>query len=77
MYSLPETGGALIAACYKDIAVNIPLDDPHSYRETHFMHVPAHAVHREGNPSNRVADLVVFRVGSGDIVVNVDGPELE
>lgn len=39
-----------------------------------FMHVPAHAVHREGNPSDQVADLVVFRVGSGEIVVNVDGP---
>jgi uncharacterized RmlC-like cupin family protein len=40
-----------------------------------FMHVPAHMVHREGNPSDQVADLVVFRVGSGEIVVNVDGPE--
>jgi uncharacterized RmlC-like cupin family protein len=42
-----------------------------------FMHVPAHAVHREGNPSDGVADLVVFRVGSGEIVVNVDGPDPE
>jgi uncharacterized RmlC-like cupin family protein len=42
-----------------------------------FMHVPAHAVHREGNPSNRAADLVVFRVGRREIVVNVDGPESE
>ena len=40
-----------------------------------FMHVPAHMVHREGNPSDHVADLVVFRVGRGEIVVNVDGPE--
>ncbi len=40
-----------------------------------FLHVPAHIVHREGNPSEQVADFVVFRVGSGEIVVNLDGPE--
>lgn len=42
-----------------------------------FLHVPAHIVHREGNPSAQVADVIVFRVGSGEIVVNVGGPESE
>ncbi len=42
-----------------------------------FLHVPAHIVHQEGNPSDEVAEIVVFRVGSGEIVVNVDGPEPE
>lgn len=42
-----------------------------------FLHVPAHTVHREGNPSDQGAELVVFRVGSGEIVGNVEGPESE
>lgn len=40
-----------------------------------FLHVPAHVIHREGNPSDEAAELVGFRVGTGEIVVNVDGPE--
>ena len=40
-----------------------------------FLHVPAGLVHREGNPSGEAADIVVFRVGHGEIVVNVDGPD--
>ncbi|MFN2556500.1 MAG: cupin domain-containing protein [Nitriliruptorales bacterium] len=40
-----------------------------------FVHVPAHTVHREGNPSDQVADVIVFRVGDGEIVVEVDGPD--
>ncbi len=42
-----------------------------------FMHVPSHLVHREGHPSGEVADIVVFRLGKGEIVVNVEGPEPE
>ena len=29
-----------------------------------FLHVPAHTVHREGNPSDQGAELVVFRLDS-------------
>ncbi|MDQ3931431.1 MAG: cupin domain-containing protein [Actinomycetota bacterium] len=40
-----------------------------------FLLVPAHTVHREGNPSGQVGRAVVVRVGSGDVVVNVAGPD--
>ena len=40
-----------------------------------FLRVPGGMVHREGNPSGEVADVIVFRVGSGDVVVNVAGPD--
>lgn len=39
-----------------------------------FVYVPAHAIHREGNPSNSESDLVVVRAGRGDPVTNVAGP---
>lgn len=39
-----------------------------------FVHVPAHTVHREGNPSAEPAEVVVVRRGTGPVVVNVDGP---
>ncbi len=40
-----------------------------------FVLVPAGAVHRESNPSDEPADFVVVRAGgSGDSVVNVEGP---
>jgi uncharacterized RmlC-like cupin family protein len=39
-----------------------------------FVFVGRHAVHRESNPSDREADIVVVRAGEGDPVVNVDGP---
>jgi quercetin dioxygenase-like cupin family protein len=39
-----------------------------------FVHVPAHTVHREGNSSERTAEVVLVRRGSGPVVVNVDGP---
>lgn len=39
-----------------------------------FVHVPAHTVHRESNPSGEVAEVVLFRRGSGPVVVNVSGP---
>jgi hypothetical protein len=34
-----------------------------------------HAVHREGNPADEEARIVVVRSGSGESVFNVDGPE--
>lgn len=39
-----------------------------------FVFVPAGTVHRESNPSNEPAGLVVVRAGSGRSVVNVNGP---
>jgi uncharacterized RmlC-like cupin family protein len=39
-----------------------------------FLHVPRHAVHREGNPGSTVAHAVVTRSGTGPPTVNVDGP---
>lgn len=40
-----------------------------------FVHVPARMVHRETNPQDREARLVITRVGSGPATVNVEGPE--
>ncbi len=40
-----------------------------------FVFVPAHTVHREGNPGADEAVVVVVRAGSGEPVVNVDGPD--
>jgi uncharacterized RmlC-like cupin family protein len=40
-----------------------------------FIYVPPYAVHREGNPTDRLATLVVTRSGQGESVLNMDGPE--
>ncbi len=40
-----------------------------------FVHVPRGAIHREANPLDVPADIVVVRAGTGESVVNVDGPE--
>ena len=39
-----------------------------------FVFVAAGAVHRESNPSDEESRIVVVRAGSGDPIVNVDGP---
>ena len=39
-----------------------------------FVHVPAHTVHRESNPTDATAEVVLVRRGSGPLVVNVDSP---
>lgn len=39
-----------------------------------FVHVPAHTVHRESNPTAETAEVVLVRRGSGPVVVNVEGP---
>ena len=39
-----------------------------------FVYVAAQAVHRESNPTDEEARLVVVRSGSGEPVFNVDGP---
>jgi len=41
------------------------------------LYVAPGEVHREGNPDDDPSEIVVVRGGSGDIVVNVDGPEGE
>lgn len=40
-----------------------------------FVYVPRGAIHRESNPADVPADLMVVRAGTGDSVVNVDGPQ--
>ena len=40
-----------------------------------FVHVPRGAIHREGNPTEAVADVIVIRAGTGESVFNVEGPE--
>jgi uncharacterized RmlC-like cupin family protein len=40
-----------------------------------FVLVPRHTVHRESNPSDEESRLIVVRSGSGEVVVNVEGPE--
>ena len=39
-----------------------------------FVHVPAHLVHRESNPSDELAEVVLVRRGTGPVVVNVGEP---
>jgi uncharacterized RmlC-like cupin family protein len=39
-----------------------------------FIYVPRRAVHREANPSDEPADIVVVRAGRGESTVNLDGP---
>jgi uncharacterized RmlC-like cupin family protein len=39
-----------------------------------FVHVPAHTVHRESNPTTETSEVVVIRRGTGPVVINVDGP---
>ena len=40
-----------------------------------FIYVGKGVVHREGNPSEEDATIVVVRAGEGEPVINVDGPE--
>lgn len=40
-----------------------------------FVYVASGAVHREGNPGDEHADIVVVRAGTGGSLFNVDGPE--
>ncbi len=39
-----------------------------------FLHVPAHAVHRESNPGDATSRAVIVRCGSGTSTVNVENP---
>ena len=40
-----------------------------------FIHVPAHVVHRESNPTGQRATAVIARAGAGVPTVNVDAPD--
>jgi uncharacterized RmlC-like cupin family protein len=40
-----------------------------------FARIPKGLVHREGNVGDEPGEVIVFRVGEGPTVVNVDGPE--
>ena len=40
-----------------------------------FVRVPRGVVHREGNPTARPADILVFRTGRGESTVNVAGSD--
>jgi uncharacterized RmlC-like cupin family protein len=40
-----------------------------------FLHVAPGAIHRESNPTAAESHIIVVRSGSGEAVVNVDGPE--
>ena len=39
-----------------------------------FINVPKWAVHRESNPSDEPADIIVVRAGQGESTYNVAGP---
>lgn len=39
------------------------------------IHVPKHTIHRESTIGDQPAEAFLIRVGSGDPVFNVDGPE--
>jgi uncharacterized RmlC-like cupin family protein len=39
-----------------------------------FLYVAAGAVHRESNPTDQEAQIVVVRAGTGEPVINVPGP---
>ena len=43
--------------------------------EGEFFTVPAHAIHREGNVSDEVAEAMIVRFGEGPPVFPADGPE--
>jgi uncharacterized RmlC-like cupin family protein len=39
-----------------------------------FIYVPGGAIHRESNPTEDQAVAVILRSGTGEVVVNVEGP---
>ncbi len=39
-----------------------------------FVHVPAHTIHRESNPTDATSVVVIARAGDGIPTVNVDEP---
>lgn len=43
--------------------------------EGEYFTIPAGAIHREGNPSDEVAEAIIVRFGEGPPVFPADGPE--
>jgi uncharacterized RmlC-like cupin family protein len=43
--------------------------------EGEYFEVPKHTVHREGNSSPETGEVVISRVGEGQLVFPVDGPD--
>lgn len=39
-----------------------------------FVHVPAHTVHRETNPTGEPSEVVIVRRGTGPVVVDAEAP---
>ena len=39
-----------------------------------FVHVPAHTVHRETNPTDEASEVVIVRRGTGPVVLEADPP---
>ena len=42
-----------------------------------YFEVPRHTVHREGNASSESGEVVISRVGEGQLVFPVDGPDAQ
>ena len=40
-----------------------------------FIYVPGGVIHREASASDEGVVALLFRVGSGDVVINTDGPD--
>lgn len=40
-----------------------------------FVRIPARTVHRESNPTEEEALAIIVRVGTGPVVVNIEGPD--
>lgn len=40
-----------------------------------FLHVPPNTIHRELNPTSSPARAIIVRIGEGEPVVNVPGPD--
>jgi len=41
-----------------------------------FLYVAQGAIHRESNPTDHESQIVVVRSGSGEAVINTDGPQV-
>ena len=57
--------------------VRLEFEGREGYVEAHpgdFVHVPAHTVHRESNPTDEPSVAVIARAGGGVPTVNVDAP---
>jgi uncharacterized RmlC-like cupin family protein len=46
-----------------------------SARAGDFAHIPRASVHREGTSAEQPGEAIVIRIGGGQPVINVDGPD--